>query len=923
MYGRRHGKCSYTILQSGLLFSQASFTNPSAYFMFAQNLFRCSFIAFFLGLGLTSPMALAVNPDELRAAYLYNFVKHSSWPDEDKRSQWVLGFYPAQPQLQEIVRRASEGQLVRGKPIKIVHYRDVKQAREADLLMVGREHNKRLRYVSTALSKSQTLMVTDQADDSLHIMINILKPQDNRLGFDIHKPNIILEGLSVSKELILLGGTELDIAHIYKETEKALSAVKHSLQQQEQRLAQQQKLLQQQAARLKEKSLATESKASELLALETSLNSLNGELQGKQRLAAENQARIDEQGMLLRTRQKQLQQEEIKLKVKAQEIQANSQLLEQQRLRIGEQQQQIESQGEVLKEKTAIIEQQKRLLFYQQLVTGSLVLTVLISLYSVYSRVKASRALAESNARLAETSDSLRRAIEIKSLFFSTMSHEIRTPMNGVLGMAELLRTTKLDEQQRRFLDVIQSSGALLINVINDILDYSKIEAGKMELESIDFDLSRQLHDCASTFSGRAHKQGLGFRLLIDPDLPAHIQGDPTRLCQVLNNFLSNAFKFTDNGFVQIEASLCEGGDSWCLSVLDTGKGLTAEQRARIFDAFTQAEVSTARSHGGTGLGLSICQRLVELMGGGIEVDSQPGEGSRFLVRLPLEAVDGAERITGGDALPLEGLSVLVAETHIQLRRNLCTYLQQWGCQPCEVGSLEDLQVQLRARQGDADSDFTLILSDSLLDLSQSGCSELVQLRKPMIYLSSDPQSGLPTHHASRVGSVLQQPVTASMIFDGLAELHAIHRHQPALVAPEGDDFRQYPKAKVLVAEDNSVNQLVIASLLKQYGIEPTVVDNGQQALEQLLAESYHLVLMDCEMPVLDGYQACQRFRAQESGHLPIIALTAHAMVEHKAKAASSGMDSHMAKPVVRAELEEVLERYCPAEGDESATVTG
>jgi len=535
--------------------------------------------------------------------------------------------------------------------------------------------------------------------------------------------------------------------------------------------------------------------------------------------------------------------------------------------------------------------------------------------------------LAVSNEQLAATSEQLRRAADAKSMFLSTMSHEIRTPMNGVLGMAELLASSKLDAEQQRNLGIIQSSGKLLVNVINDILDYSKIEAGKMELENIDFEPDRLLQGCATTFGRIAQDKALDFTLLIDPDVPATLQGDPSRITQVLTNFLSNAFKFTEQGEICINAELLKLQRVWCFSVRDSGSGMSEAQCAAIFDPFTQADASISRSHGGTGLGLSICKQLVELMGGEIGVESRPGQGSCFWARLPVSDKALAQEPTRllPSALEQGQGQVLVALEHADQRSNLCGHLRRWGIEAKALATVDQLWESLTdALTSEPPRRPTILLSDKLFDLSRPHPAEVME-EAYVIYLCSRAQSMDRFADEQQSFVHLRQPVNASMVFDALLQLH-----QPqALEKPSAkQQLAQYALARVLVAEDNQVNQMVVKGLLKQYAIEPVVVENGQLALEALLAaqerrEHFHLVLMDCEMPLLDGYEASLMFRDVEAEaaleksrtampRTAIVALTAHAMTEHRERAKAAGMDGHLAKPINRGALEEVLARFCP-----------
>jgi len=874
--------------------------------------------AMLLALLLSSPPLYAISADELRAAYLYNFAKHTQWPDEAKLEHFTIGFYPPQANIERVLKQAARDKLLRGKSLVIEHYESLNDAAKAQLLVIGQQENGNLQKISSTLSRSHTLLVTDRASDPLHIMLNFLAPQKNTLSFEIHRPNIIFEGLQVDKEIVLLGGTELDIATIYKETERALGQLKTSLSQQEVQLKTQQELLTEQSLRLTNKTqeLASkthdiELKAVELTKLRHELDRLHANLAQDQVQADNLKQQLADQHNLLKNQQTQLAEKRLILQEKSLSIEKNIHLIAEQQTVIEQQAQEIGVQSNDLQAQTATIAEQQGLLFYQQLVSASLALIVFITLYSIYARIKSSRALAQSNLQLAELSENLGHAIEAKSLFLSTMSHEIRTPMNGVLGMAELLNSTQLDEQQQRYLNIIQNSGDLLLKVINDILDFSKIEAGKMELENIDFDLGQLLHSSASAFNSLAHSKGISFRLLVDPKLPERLTGDPSRLSQILNNFLSNAFKFTDTGSITIQAQLSDDTQQWHLSVIDTGQGMSSAQCSQVFEAFTQADASITRSHGGTGLGLSISQRLAGLMKGEVHVNSAIDQGTRFWLALPMPA----HPLSNTLAVPksLQGQTALVLESNVEYRENLCGHLARWGLMPLPLDSTSELDKYLEHHRADErNQPLTLLLSDSAL-ASHRDIKPQWLARCRVILLSSEPQGTGGDDPSSASFTSVHQPTTASVIFNAFAEIHEIHKDMGN--GKSQKILSQYPSARVLIAEDNAVNQMVIKGLLSQYAIQPTVVDNGQLALEQLQSQTFDLVLMDCEMPILDGYQACLQFRAQEksSTPTPIVALTAHAMAEHRVKATEAGMNAHLAKPIDRNELENLLLKYCSA----------
>lgn len=869
------------------------------------------FTALLLLLGTNAVSATAATDDELRAAFIFNFAKHVQWPDEGTSKPLVIAFYPAQPAIEAPLVEAAKSRTIRSRPIRVLSYSSYQRAKSAHILVLSKDRNDELQDISTAMAQTGTLLVTQQAPDKLHTMINLMQPQRGRMSFEVHRPNIIFEGLKVDRNIVLLGGSELDIATLYKETEVALAAVKKSLQQQKVQQSQQQAELKQQSLKLLDKTQAVDNKAAQLEQLDASLKKTQIQLRGDTEKVNELQKQVYQEDMMLQQKIAEVQAKTLDIESNERLIEVQRQTIAGQRGQIDEQEGLISTQDMSLQEKNATIAAQNNLLFYQKLVSASLVLVVLISFYSVYARIKANR-------RLSVAALELKRANDAKSIFLSTMSHEIRTPMNGVLGMAELLASTELSIKQQRYLNVVQSSGKLLLNVINDILDYSKIEAGKMELENIDFNLNEILYGSATAFLHLSHQKNLDFHLLVDPELPEILHGDPARLTQVVNNFLSNAFKFTSVGRIQIFADLInsENPDAKQLvriGVRDTGEGMTPQQCSNVFSPFAQAESSTTRRFGGTGLGLSISVHLVEMMKGEVKVESEEGQGSSFWLQIPQRVISHQTRdVPHG----LQNLKVWVVEKYTDVGVNLCSHLKMWGANAQTCDNLTELLAKLKETdKGDGKEKSVVILSDKVSSHDSLLCRQLTKIQST-VYLSSNPQDGEDLVADAGFSALLHQPVTASMLFNSLVDTlgpgHTAKENTKSQI--EEDELPQYPAAKVLVAEDNSINRVVIQGLLKQYGIVPTMVENGLLAVGALQDKPFDLVLMDCEMPLLDGYEACSRYRETEpdSKALPIIALTAHAMAEHREQAIACGMTEHLAKPIVRQELEQVLANYCP-----------
>ena len=504
-----------------------------------------------------------------------------------------------------------------------------------------------------------------------------------------------------------------------------------------------------------------------------------------------------------------------------------------------------------------------------------------------------------------------------KSEFLATMSHEIRTPMNGVLGMAELLQDTHLSSQQQQYLNVINSSGKALLNIINDVLDYSKIAAGKMELEDININLEQLCLECASVFFVSAERKQLQFLVEIDGELPDQIKGDPTRLRQILLNLLGNAFKFTQQGSiklsVQMHASLHPPQLEFVVE--DTGIGIPDHICKNLFNAFVQGDSTTTRQFGGTGLGLTISQRLVELMEGQISVQSQQGQGSCFRFILPLRGLNPAP-----DRQQHSAYNQL-RNTHIIVADDCADFLELMQRQSrnlnldLHIANSIDQTLELCRQAAITTQQTTLLVISSSLDNGQ-GLDCFLRLDEAHLLpdckrLVMTPLRPKPSHEAllqARVQHLIQKPVMWMQLRQALLDMLSGHVESPLIQLPH--HATPTVGRRLLVAEDNPVNQMVVSKMLDKMGVEYDIVGNGRQALDALSQDYtvYDAVLMDCEMPVMDGYEATRQLRQQETKfqrqHKPVIALTAHVLAEHKARAAQAGMDDFLCKPLEYQALE-------------------